>query len=583
MAIIRRTVAILSAIALSFIAIPTHADTSVNTKYVEGTDPAAAMFNPLVVNRINLSLPQATINGLNGTTNYWGNEGPYLPATLSAEINGMTYGPMDVGVHLKGAWGSWRNIYGKAGFKVKINFTNKTQTLLGVTKLTLNNMVQDHSSLHETMSYRLFRSVGVPTARTGYANVYVNGQNYGLHLNLETVDTTLLKRWDITPSHIYKGGVPLFPDFWPGQESNFAIDQGSTTDTSDLTALLAVVGRGNGTNWFRDMSAIADLKEMTLDWAAEKFTGHWDGYVNNHNNFYLVKRQDGKFIMLPWGMDQTWNGGLDYWSGAALFSQCINDTRCLALYKEALVTVIHAAKDLDLPQMSRDTAAAINPSLMADPKKEFGNGEILGAQSPARGFISSQINSGLSMVAGYDASLKNFSIVGQGSIGARETLSVSNATKSVTLTGTPWSVNSSVQPGEPVALNVGLNELPIVVTNSVGHVSQTTMVKVYRMALLSKTANIVFAKNSKVVTARASTQLTALSVAAAGASGQTLTIKMQQPAGMSSKNAVALLKARALKIQQQFAKEGITPIKVTLVLATVKGAETLAVTLGYQR
>ena len=583
MAFIRRTVAILSALALSFVALPTQAAGSVDNRYVEGTDPAAAMFNPLVVNRINLSMPQSTINGLDGTTNYWGNEGPYLPAQLSAEINGITYGPMDVGVHLKGAWGSWRNIYGKAGFKVKIDFTNKTQNLLGVTKLTLNNMVQDHSSLHETMAYRLFRNVGVPTARTGYANVYVNGVNYGLHLNLETVDTKLLKRWGITPSHIYKGGVPLFPDFWPGQESNFAIDQGSLTDTSDLTALLAVVGRGNGANWFNDMSAIADLREMTLDWAAEKFTGHWDGYVNNHNNFYLVKRQDGKFIMLPWGMDQTWNGGLDYWSGSALFSQCLNDTRCMALYKEALVKVIHTAKDLDLPQLSRDTAAAINPHLLADPKKEFGNWEIPGNQAPARQFVSSQISNGLSMVAGYDASLKTFTATGYPNISANATLTVPYETTVIQLYGSAYSGGATAATPALAPLKVGLNTVNIKVTHNTSKVSQETPVKVYRMASLSKSASIVFAKKSSVISVKARNQLSALSAAAAGASKQVLTIKMQNPAGMSARAAVALLKARATKIQTQFTNEGITPIKVSLIITTVKGAETLSVTLGYQR
>jgi hypothetical protein len=583
MVLFRRAVAILSAIALAFVALPTQAATPVDTKYVEGTDPAAAMYNPLVVNRINLSLPQATVNGLDGTTNYWGNEGPYLPAQLSAEINGISYGPMDVGVHLKGAWGSWRNIYGKAGFKVKIDFKNKTQNLLGVTKLTLNNMVQDQSSLHETMAYRLFRNIGVPTARTGYADVFVNGVNYGLHLNLETLDTTLLKRWGITPTHIYKGGVPLFPDFWPGQESNFAIDQGSTTDVSDLTAILAVVGRGNGANWFRDMSAIADLREMTLDWAAEKFTGHWDGYVNNHNNFYLVKRQDGKFIMLPWGMDQTWNGGLDYWNGSALFSQCLADSQCLALYKEALVKVVHTAKDLDLPQLSRDTAAVINPHLLADTKKEFGNWEIPGNQSPARSFINSQVAGGLGMIAGYDASLKSFTAEGFPTFQASETLTVPNETKTIQLVGTPYSNGANAALPPLKTLKVGLNSVSIRVTHLSSQIVQETTVKVYRMAALSTSANIVFTKKSSTLSAKAKSQLHAVSVAAAGSSKPVLTIKMQNPSGMSSAAAVNLLKARASKIQAQFTAGGIAPIRVSLIMTTVKGAETVSVTLGYQR
>jgi hypothetical protein len=407
--------------------------------------------------------------------------------------------------------------------------------------------------------------------------------NYGLHLNLETLDTTLLKRWGITPTHIYKGGVPLFPDFWPGQESNFAIDQGSTTDVSDLTAILAVVGRGNGANWFRDMSAIADLREMTLDWAAEKFTGHWDGYVNNHNNFYLVKRQDGKFIMLPWGMDQTWNGGLDYWSGSALLSQCLNDAQCLALYKQAIVQVVHTAQDLDLPQLSRDTAQAINPSLLADPKKEFGNGEIPSVQSPSRIFVSSQVQNGLSMVASYDANLKSFGQVGQPALAAKQTLTVPYETKTISLTGIPSSVNSSIPQTDAQSLAVGLNELPIVVTNSVGHVSKTTMVKVYRMGLFTKTSNITATGTGTTLSSTAIKAINALGALAAQSSNQTLVIKMQSPAGMNSKNSVNLLKARALKIQTMLAAYGLRPTKVSLTLATVKGPNTLAITLNYQR
>ncbi|MCX8529705.1 MAG: CotH kinase family protein [Rhodoluna sp.] len=583
MALLKRIVAIIGAMALTFVALPGQATPLINTKYVEGADAAAAMYNPLVVNQFNLTMPQSTIDGLNGTTNYWGNEGPYLPAKLGGTVNGVAFGPMDVGVHLKGAWGSWRNIYGKAGFKVKINFKDKTQNLYGVTKLTLNNMVQDASSLHETMAYRLFRALDVPTARTGYANVSVNGQNYGLHLNIETFDTKLLKRWGIEPIHIYKGGVPNFPDLWPGEEWKYAIEQGSTTDKSDLTALMAVVGRGNGVNWFRDMNAVADLKEMTLDWAAEKFTGHWDGYVQNHNNFYLVKRPDGKFIMLPWGMDQTWNGAIDYWGGSAMLNQCINDAQCLALYKQAIVQVVHTAQDLDLTQLSLDTAAAINPSLLADPKKEFSNNYIPDVQAPSRWFITGQVQNGLAMVASYDANLKSFGLVGQPAVAARQTLSVSNETKTIRLTGAPSSVNSWSPQTEAQPLVVGLNELPIVVTNSVGHVSKTTMVKVYRMALFTKTTNISATGNGTALSSPAIKAINALGALAAQSSNQTLVIKMQSPAGMNSKNSGNLLKARALRLQTLLAASGVYPSKVSLVVTTVKGPNTLAITLSYQR
>lgn len=582
MTLTRRVIAAFLALALGMVALPGRAATPVNTKYVEGTDPAAALYNPMVVNRLNLEMPQSTIAGLDGSVNNWANEGPYLPATLSGVINGVPFAAMSVGVHLKGAWGSWRNIYGKAGLKIKIDFVDKNANLYGVKKLTLNNMVQDPSSLHETMAYRLFRAVGVPTARTGYVNVYLNGQNYGLRLNLETVGSTMLRRYGIEPVHIYKGGVPNFPDLWPGSEHLYSVEQGNPADVSDLSALMAVVGRGNGANWFRDISALADLEQMTLTWAGEKFTGHWDGYVNNHNNFYLVKRQDGKFIMLPWGMDQTWNGGLDYWSGSALLTQCLNDGQCLKLYQNAIAKVAHTAQDLDLPAMSREVAAVINPFLLADPKKEFGNEQIPSNQVPSRNFILGQINQALAMIQNQDTQLKTFAAEGYAPVKPEATLFVPHDVKSIQLTGTPYSSNSFAT-AQPVILKPGLNEISITVTNRRSNSTQVFKVKVHRLTLGTKVSTITFVTGKSSLTAAAAKTIGTAAKSIAGAQLSELTIRMQRPASMTTAKATTLLKARAARIKSAYRAAGIELTKTTLVLGTVKGKDTLTLTVKYQR
>jgi hypothetical protein len=581
MVLIKRLFSAVAVVALMFSAVPSQAAATIDTQYVEGTDEAAALYNPLVVNQLDLQMPQSTIVGLNGSTNYWGNEGPYLPATLSGVINGVPFASMDVGVHLKGAWGSWRNIYGKAGFKIKIDFKNKSASLYGVTKLTLNNMVQDPSSVHESMSYRLFRSVGVPTARTGYANVTVNGQNYGLHLNLETLDTKLMAYWGITPTHIYKGGVPNFPDLYSSQIGLYAIDQGSTTDTSDLLALTHIVDQGNGPDWFSRMSAVADLEEMTLDWAAEKFTGHWDGYVNNHNNFYLVVRQDGKFIMLPWGMDQTWNGGLDYNNGNALFAQCLNDAQCLALYHQALVKVIHSASDLNLVQMNKNVSAAIDSTLRADTRKEFGNESISGLQSASRTFITNQISTGLRMIAPYDTFLNTFTAQGYELVPVKNTLTVPYSQTNIQITGRAYSSNATVTPTDVTPLNIGLNHLQLTVHNGVA--TKTFQVNVVRRGLYTNTANVVFATGKSTMSTTAKAAVNAFAASAANGQNAQLTVKMQRPSNMTSKNAASLLRARYAQIQTLLNNAGIMPTSVTLVITTVKGNNTLALSLKFER
>ena len=581
MVLTKRMFSAVAVVALMFSALPSQAAATIDTQYVEGTDEAAALYNPLFVNQLNLQMPQTTIDGLNGSTNYWGNEGPYLPATLSGVVNGVPFAAMEVGVHLKGAWGSWRNIYGKSGFKVKIDFKNKSASLYGVTKLTLNNMVQDHSSVHESMAYRLFRAVGVPSSRTGYANVSVNGQNYGLYLNLETVDTKLMSRWGITPTHIYKGGVPNFPDLYSSQISYYQISQGSLTDTSDLLALTQIVDQGNGPNWFSRMSAVADLEEMTLDWAGEKFTGHWDGYVNNHNNFFVISRQDGKFIMLPAGMDQTWNGGLDYNNGATLFSQCINDTQCLALYRQALVKIIHTAAELNLVQMNRNVSAAIDATLRADTRKEFGNGEISGVQSASRNFITNQISGGLQMISTYDAYLNTFTAQGYELVPVKNTLTVPYSQSSIQLTGRAYSSNATVTPTEVTPLKVGLNLLQLTVHN--GAASKTFEVKVVRRGSYTKTANVVFTAGKSTLSSAGKKAVTAFAASAVDGQNSALTVKMQRPANMTSKAAANLIRSRYANIQTLLNGSGITPASVSLIITTVKGADTLALSIKFER
>jgi spore coat protein CotH len=271
--------------------------------YVEGTDAAAVVFDPLKVNNFELEMSDENFNRLTYPNVSWDNEGPWLETVMKFTMDKKEYGPYKVGVHLKGAWGSWRDVYGKAAFKIKMNAFVKKQTLFGITKFTLNNMVQDPSYIHEALSYRLFRAVGVPTPRVGYANVTLNGRDYGLHLNVETVDTTMLKRWGLTNTHLYKGGVPNFPELYSGSESYFQVEDGSETDRQDLTRFLDTMTNFSGEQWWDEITQIANMKEITLDIATEAYVGHWDGYPYNRNNYYITYDALGSRPNLEW-----WNG-----------------------------------------------------------------------------------------------------------------------------------------------------------------------------------------------------------------------------------------------------------------------------------
>ncbi|MEI7419474.1 MAG: hypothetical protein WCK24_01270, partial [Actinomycetes bacterium] len=76
--------------------------------YIEGNDPAAVIYNPLHVNKISLQMSNSDYDSLRWPNVSWDNEGDWRETQMRFTMGSKTYGPYKVGVHLKGAWGSWR-------------------------------------------------------------------------------------------------------------------------------------------------------------------------------------------------------------------------------------------------------------------------------------------------------------------------------------------------------------------------------------------------------------------------------------------------------------------------------------------
>jgi len=340
---------------------------------VPDSDPAASMYAPDTVVAIDLTLPPASIEALEADPT-----GEYQPGTFSlAATDGTPSGvgeftlPLDVGIRLKGKAGSFRPLGQKAAFKLKFNEFVKGQKFLGLKKMTLNNMVQDPSMLHETLAYDVFRAVGVQGSRTGYAFVRLNGEALGVYLNVEDLDDVGLEKrfgpFD-DPQHLYEGEYGT--DVTVGDEEDFEVDEGDDGDLGDLEALSAAANDELAPDWSERVEPHADLAEMTRMWAVEKYVGHWDGYAGKAdeeehdlpNNFYLYSDPAGRFQMLPWGTDQTWEERVDFGAGGGLlFDRCLGDVSCAAIYEEAAIAVLKTVPGLDLDPKAYCTAELLAP------------------------------------------------------------------------------------------------------------------------------------------------------------------------------------------------------------------------------
>lgn len=350
--------------------------------YVEGTEDYAFLFDPLVVNDVNLQLPQSSWNALaadwyQGPDPGQSNQVSWQLATATFQVlrNGVneTVGPFQVGVHFKGGWGSRRNWDSKPSFKIKMNFVVPTQRLFGLKELTLNNEVQDASMLHETTAYRLARLAGLQVPRTGYMNVVVNGINYGLHLNIETYNKQLFKRYGIPTSHSYEGAY--WDDLVIGQYEAMQMHDGDTSNRNDLAAVSTINSEAS-TNavWYSKITTVVDMKQLVLDWAIERYTEHWDSYSwTIHNNYFVNFDEDSMMTMHPWGMDQTFNGAgvtmLDTNGSGLMFQRCVALEACLGLYQNAVRRVHKAAVDNNMRGFVDEVYTAIYPSIVNDRRK----------------------------------------------------------------------------------------------------------------------------------------------------------------------------------------------------------------------
>lgn len=385
-------------LAGSLLVAPAHAATG-PSQYVEGTDEAAWLYDPLNINRIDLTIPQESLLALSQDT--FMNQVSWEPASMVFSSYKGTLPSMNVGMHLKGGLGSRKPIAScdsgngcavltnsKPALKIKLDYgdANANQRLYGLKEITLNSMVQDQSMVHETVDYRLARAAGLPAPRTGFVHVYANGVDLGLHLLVEQYDSTLYNRWfNAGTQSAYEGAY--FQDIVSTGNAavqpytSLQMHMGTNQNNADL-APVAHAQDTSGATWWNTMMQNADMGELTRDWAFEHFVQQWDAYSWFIFNNYMVHVDNaGIMTMHPWGMDQTLiNNAGDYnvhflttttdVSGRAvgtLFTKCLQYTTCKALYISELAKIGATADSLNLPGFIDQVWAVISNDVLNDP------------------------------------------------------------------------------------------------------------------------------------------------------------------------------------------------------------------------
>ena len=340
------------------------------TSLKEGTDPAAVLFDPLSISQIEITrtsgYPALTFDYLNSETFRHANIKITLPGKAAVTLN-------NVGIRLKGQASRYDAKY---PMKLKFDEFVSGQNYLGLKRMTLNNMVQDPSFVHEATAYKMYRAAGVPAPRAGYSKVTVEGQSLGLYLNLESVDKTMTKRWYPSTTHIYAG--PYNCDIVPNNTC-YEATIGDTNRTRLNNA--GAVHNLHGLAWWGAVNQVADMSRVIKLMATDIFLSNWDGYSDAvQNNHFAHFDADGKVTIIPWGLDQTftadpsafltWDAsGPIYrnWSDhrSTLLDHCIEYTPCHTEMIREGVRISKLATSINLVGYKNLIAAKINPIVSA--------------------------------------------------------------------------------------------------------------------------------------------------------------------------------------------------------------------------
>jgi hypothetical protein len=217
------------------------------------------------------------------------------------EENGKTV-YADVGLKLKGAAGSFRELDDKPAFTINVDKYDKQQEFHGLDKFHLNNSVQDGTYLHEYVCSMLMAAAGVPAPRITHARVWLNGRDLGLYVLKESFDRKLVKRhFRETDGNLYDGG------FCQEIDVGLERDEGKgVPDGSDLRSLATACRDPDPNSRWRRIEELLDVEAFVSFVAMELMVGHWDGYSTNANNYRVYfAGKDGRAYFLPHGMDQV--------------------------------------------------------------------------------------------------------------------------------------------------------------------------------------------------------------------------------------------------------------------------------------
>jgi len=226
-----------------------------------------------------------------------------VPAELI--VDGKVYS--DVGVHFRGTSSYFTVRSEKKSFNIAVDYGEDGQRLYGYKTLNLLNGHVDASFQREVLYNQIARDF-MPAMKTNFVKLVINGENWGVYINLQQYNKDFLAewfgtkggvRWKIGPG---KGGALTYAGDDPATyQETYQLKTSNVEDPwTDLIALCKMLDETTpDAELIADLPSLLNIDQVLWQLAVSNVFMDDDGYIHKGGDYTLYQDVRGRFHLVP--------------------------------------------------------------------------------------------------------------------------------------------------------------------------------------------------------------------------------------------------------------------------------------------
>eukprot|EP01105_Mastigella_eilhardi_P001414 TRINITY_DN1169_c0_g3_i7.p1 TRINITY_DN1169_c0_g3~~TRINITY_DN1169_c0_g3_i7.p1 ORF type:complete len:599 (-),score=125.79 TRINITY_DN1169_c0_g3_i7:1225-2955(-) len=266
------------------------------------------VFNQSVIAQVRLTMATADLEFLLDPANSASDE--YMHADMWFYNGEIKETVPDVGVRLQG---SMMKLYPKKNFKVSFSTFEDGRDWYKLKHVDFKSASLDVSYVREIAASTISYSMNSPASRESWANLFINGINWGTYILIEDMDSQFYKsRFGNAKTPVYKthfganfsylGSDPaIYEGLMCPPSPCYQPETDEAYNYTKLANFLYVLNEVADDAFQDEIERVFDVNAFLQAYVMEVITGNWDGLANNGNNIMLYL--DGKDRFVYWRHD----------------------------------------------------------------------------------------------------------------------------------------------------------------------------------------------------------------------------------------------------------------------------------------